>query len=111
AECSSRAGDDETTDFFIALTLFQYFQHFLVHLGNKGIERLRAIERDRSDAVLFFVENRFPVHGSTSLSVFVCFVSSLENFSPRRARRARRKDEILAAFELRLTLFEKGFHP
>ena len=67
AEGSSRAGDDEATDFFIALTFFQYFQHFLVHLGNKGVERLRAIKRNGGDAVFFLIEDGFVCHGETLL--------------------------------------------
>ena len=65
AERPARTGDYEAPDFFIALTLFQNIQHFLIHLGNKGVERLRAVERNGSDAVFFLVEDGFVCHGET----------------------------------------------
>ena len=46
----------------IALGVLQGLEDFLVHLWNESVERLRPIERNGRDAVLFFVDDGFVRH-------------------------------------------------
>ena len=80
AKGPASAGDHKATNFFVAFTIAQCFEYFLIHLRHESVQRLGPIERDGRYAVVLVIEDRFVGHSD------------------------------LLTCEFRFALFEKRFH-